>query len=100
MPPAKFKVVEAGAPEEFKFSAGGVVVVVPVGLGFDPLAPARLRFKEGVVPLYWGTVGLNKAAYPVVLFAAGNYGLIEDGGGCTELGEEIVFICSEFVLGG
>jgi hypothetical protein len=45
VPPGKFKVVEAGAPEEFKFSAGGVVVVVPVGLGFDPLAPARLRFK-------------------------------------------------------
>ncbi len=48
-----------------------VVVVVPVGRGFEPLLfPVRLRFKAGVVP-FAGAFGLNWVAYPPVL-AAGN----------------------------
>ena len=51
VPPVGLKVVEAGAPEEFKFNAG-VVVVVPGTCGFEPLPEVvLLRFKEGIIPL-------------------------------------------------
>jgi hypothetical protein len=55
------KVVVAD-PVEFKFKVGAVVVVVPVGRGFEPLLePVRLRFKAGVVPVVYcaGPFGLN-----------------------------------------
>ena len=55
------KVVVA-APVEFKFKVGAVVVVVPVGRGFEPLLePVRLRFKAGVVAVVYcaGAFGLN-----------------------------------------
>jgi hypothetical protein len=49
-------------PLVFKFKAGVVVVVVPVGRGLEPLFPVRLRFKAGVVPVvyyYCGALGLK-----------------------------------------
>ena len=60
-PPVGLKVV-VPAPVEFKFKVGAVVVVVPVGRGFEPLLdPVRLRFKAGVVPVVYcaGAFGLN-----------------------------------------
>ena len=60
-PPVGLKVVVAD-PVEFKFKVGAVVVVVPVGRGFEPLLePVRLRFKAGVVPVVYcaGPFGLN-----------------------------------------
>jgi hypothetical protein len=52
-PPVGLNPVAAPVPPlvEFKFKLGAVVVV-PVGRGFDPLFPVRLRFKAGVVPVY------------------------------------------------
>lgn len=62
LPPVGLKAVVV--PPAFKFKAGVVVVVVPVGRGLEPLFPVRLRFKAGVVPVVYccyccGALGLK-----------------------------------------